>query len=142
MMQTNYSEHLKLRKACVEYMKAHEGDFCIFFETKKAFEKYCNKLQRERTWGDELTLRVMSNAFGVNVHVLTSTEGSGGYYLVYRPDKLRAEFNCGICSNADDVFLVYRAPAHYNVLVHPRANSVHWKSVADSARRWSWAALE
>ena len=36
------------------------------------FERYMKRMARDRTWGDELTLRAICDCFGAVVHVVTS----------------------------------------------------------------------
>ena len=67
------------------------------------FDAYLKKMGRARTWGDELTLRAICNAFGVTLHVATSQAGS--WYLKYEP---------GQSKTARSIFLAYISPVHYN----------------------------
>jgi len=66
--------------------------FICFFDNSKEFEKYLRLMKRDRTWGDELTLRAMCDYYRVTIHVLTSTPGFGGYYLKYGENESKNVF--------------------------------------------------
>jgi hypothetical protein len=55
------------------------------------------------TWGDELSLRAVCDAYGVVVHVVTSDKEY--WHVDYRPFVPRAPFR--------HIFLAYIAPVHY-----------------------------
>jgi hypothetical protein len=103
-------QHALVRARAVEYMKAHAADFRGFIDDGQSrrngnFSDYLSQMSKGRTWGDELTLRALCNAFGATVHVITSQEGSQ-FYLKYVP-----EVNQVV---AKQVFLAYVSPSHYN----------------------------
>jgi len=99
--------HAAVRAEVVGYMERHATDYSVFFEAGE-WNDYLSKMGMLKTWGDELTLRVAAEVFGVRVHVVTSTNES--WYLVY-------ESSAGVPTGARDLFLAYVAPIHYNTLV-------------------------
>merc|ERR1712039_508043 len=78
------AHHAAVRKAAVEHMRQNSDFFGILFETGEEFEKYLAGMAKDRTWGDELTLRAIVEAYGCVVHLVTSE--SANWYLVYHPD--------------------------------------------------------
>lgn len=78
------------------------------------FEGYVYKMSQDRTWGDEIALQAFSDAFGVNVHVITTD--TMHYHLEYSPRTAPAAGT----SPPRRVFLSYIAPIHYNVVIPAR----------------------
>ena len=57
------------------------------------------------TWGDELTLKAVCMAFGVDVTVITSE--SSHYLLEYTPEQRKLDRS---------LFVSYISPIHYNTV--------------------------
>lgn len=57
---------------------ATERHFCAGFAA----------LHRDKTWGDELTLRAAADSFGVEIHVITTEKEN--YLLQYDPDVVKS----------------------------------------------------
>jgi hypothetical protein len=124
--------HAKVREVVVAYMHKQKDEFSFLFEDEKEFNKYLGGMARERTWGDELTLKAASNAYNVNIHVLTSEKEH--FYVCYRPDgssssshggeegkkneepdAALSKKNSGAESQGPiDIFIAYISPIHYN----------------------------
>lgn len=98
------SHHAFVRARAVEYMQSHAALFSAFCVDAADFKRYLNKMARDRTWGDELTLRAICDTFGTTVHVATSLQQQH-WYLKYVPD---------VVKTPKHVFLAYVAPVHYN----------------------------
>ncbi|CAE7667964.1 OTU11 [Symbiodinium pilosum] len=64
--------HASPRQAAVRHMKKHSDFFGVFFETAAEFSRYLQNMARNGTWGDELTLRAVVEAYGCIAHVVTS----------------------------------------------------------------------
>jgi len=115
--------HAVARKAAVEHLKRHEDFFGVYFEDKKEFNKYLREMRRDRTWGDELTLRAVVEAYGCEGHVITSEPAN--WYLVYQPDSdVKADPKFALAPKGAQrpafgkkVFLAYVSPIHYNSIV-------------------------
>ena len=99
------AHHEFIRTSTVDYMRDHASDFKAFF-AGSLFDRYLTRMRRDRTWGDELTLRGICNCFGCHIHVVTSLEHN--WYLKYSPVRARTQKH---------VFLAYISPAHYNSIV-------------------------
>merc|ERR1712151_1085940 len=76
--------HATVRKAAIEHMRQHSDFFGTLFETGAEFEKYLASMAKDRTWGDELTLRAVVEAYRCVAHLVTSE--AANWYLVYQPD--------------------------------------------------------
>eukprot|EP00241_Pyramimonas_parkeae_P012305 CAMPEP_0114254480 /NCGR_PEP_ID=MMETSP0058-20121206/17000_1 /TAXON_ID=36894 /ORGANISM="Pyramimonas parkeae, CCMP726" /LENGTH=290 /DNA_ID=CAMNT_0001368699 /DNA_START=582 /DNA_END=1454 /DNA_ORIENTATION=- len=98
--------HQVVRDKAVRYMRDNSQMFKLYFATEKDWEQYIANMSMNRTWGDELTLRAVTDSFGTVVHVVQSTEEN--WYLVYEPD---------IKQTHKQVFLTYLSPVHYNALL-------------------------
>eukprot|EP00968_Pinguiococcus_pyrenoidosus_P019420 scaffold2114_cov253-Pinguiococcus_pyrenoidosus.AAC.15 len=100
----DHEMHAEARRTAVAHMRDHEDFFCFFFETPKEFRQYLKDMGRNRTWGDELTLRAMVEAYGCTAHVITSTPEN--WYLVYKPESSPPN----AMAAGKDVFLTYISP--------------------------------
>ena len=84
------------------------------------------RMARDRTWGDELTLRAAVEAFGCVAHVVTSE--AQNWYLVYTPEapppdgvaalaaKLCKGSKLSLPARKKEVFINYISPIHYNAV--------------------------
>jgi hypothetical protein len=118
--------HAVVRQAAVAHMKAQADYFGIFFESADEFSAYMREMSRSRTWGDELTLRAVVEAFGCVTHVVTSEDQN--WYLVYTPEappppqvkalvtKLCASARLREPKPQKEVFINYISPIHYNAV--------------------------
>ena len=115
--------HAVVRTLAVQHMRAMSDFFSIYFESPLEFDGYLREMARSRTWGDELTLRAIVEAFGCQAHVVTSE--AANWYLVYRPEAQpdRAALQA-LCAKkklrppreAKEVFITYISPVHYNAI--------------------------
>jgi hypothetical protein len=76
--------HAVVRALAIAHMRSQSDFFSMFYESPSEFNAYLKDMARNRTWGDELTLRASVEAFGCKAHVITS-EGAN-WYLVYTPE--------------------------------------------------------
>merc|ERR1712107_153077 len=95
--------HLYVRHTIVAQLASQAEEFLPFFEGEAEWKQYLQTMGKNKTWGDELTLKAAADAFCTRVHVVTSTEEN--WYLTYDPEK----FEC-----PKEVFVAYVAPIHYN----------------------------
>jgi len=115
--------HGVLRKAAVAHMKKHHDFFSVLFESAGEFKAYLSDMSRNRTWGDELTLRAVVEAYGCEAHVITSEPAN--WYLVYQPQTIEGhDPDIAACPKGKErpkpgkqVFLSYVSPVHYNSIV-------------------------
>jgi len=119
----NQADHAALRKAAVAHMRKHHEFFSIFFESKSAFKYYLKKMARLGTWGDELTLRAVVEAYACEAHVLTTE--SANWHLVYLPENTNPrDLKIAACPKGKKlprerklIFLSYISPLHYDAVV-------------------------
>lgn len=120
------AHHATTRKAAVAHMKKHSDFFSVLFESAGEFKAYLRDMSRNRTWGDELTLRAVVEAYGVEAHVITSEPAN--WYLVYQPEAAETpDPKVAVCPRGfglpkagKQVFLSYISPVHYNSVVVSR----------------------
>eukprot|EP00929_Paragymnodinium_shiwhaense_P070021 TRINITY_DN35405_c0_g1_i1.p1 TRINITY_DN35405_c0_g1~~TRINITY_DN35405_c0_g1_i1.p1 ORF type:complete len:340 (+),score=29.93 TRINITY_DN35405_c0_g1_i1:138-1022(+) len=123
------AHHACTRQAAVAQMKKHQDFFGTLFESSREFKAYLKDMSRDRTWGDELTLRAVVEAYGCEAHVITSEPAN--WYLVYRPESSeKPDPKVAICPRGMDcpkpgrrAFLAYVSPVHYNAMVTGSHNS-------------------
>ncbi|KAI9627945.1 hypothetical protein H4Q26_018279 [Puccinia striiformis f. sp. tritici PST-130] len=70
-------EHIRVRKEMVEYMKLHPLEFQDFVEgedsdPKIRLKKYLDKMKNIGAWGDQLSIKALSELYHFNVVVLSS----------------------------------------------------------------------
>jgi len=117
------AHHAAVRKSAVRHIKKHADFFSVFFEYDREFKKYLSDMAKDRTWGDELTVRAVVEAYGCVAHVITSEPMN--WYLVYEPeDTSDPDPKIAICPRGHQmppkgkqVFLSYVSPIHYNAIV-------------------------
>mmetsp|Transcript_65811 Transcript_65811/g.174487 ORF Transcript_65811/g.174487 Transcript_65811/m.174487 type:complete len:242 (-) Transcript_65811:75-800(-) len=114
--------HAISRKAAVAHMQKHEDFFGTFFENEDEFRSYLQEMATPRTWGDELTLRAVVEAYACVAHVLTSEQEN--WYLVYQPEEQTPDPAVAFVPKGHrlprkrkQIFLAYISPIHYNALV-------------------------
>lgn len=97
--------HAEVRAAVVRDVEARREEFEIYFESSREFENWLREMKRDRTWGDELTLRAACDSFGVKIHVIQSTEK--GWNLMYEPLEVKSK---------RVAFISYVSPVHYDAI--------------------------
>ncbi|KAK9806216.1 hypothetical protein WJX72_005737 [[Myrmecia] bisecta] len=95
--------HRSVRLKAVQYMRAHKDDFQCF--VGESFQEYVRNMAKDGSWGDELTLRAISDSYGIVVNVITSDQHN--WFMRYKPDTLQLSL---------EIFLTYIAPVHYNAI--------------------------
>uniref|UniRef100_A0A6T8AMC3 OTU domain-containing protein n=1 Tax=Prymnesium polylepis TaxID=72548 RepID=A0A6T8AMC3_9EUKA len=116
------SHHAVVRQSAVAQMKKHSDFFGIYFEGPDEFKRYVREMSRSRTWGDELTLRAIVEAYGCEAHVITSEEAN--WYLAYSPEtEEERDAAVAFCPKGHamprprkQIFLSYISPIHYNAV--------------------------
>jgi len=98
-------KHSEIRRVAVAHMKRRPEEFRVFFDKETDWQEYVHELLSPGSWGDELTLRAVADAFRVKIHVVTSQEEN--WYLQYAPKGQ---------TPVRELFLSYISPIHYNTL--------------------------
>ena len=94
-----------VRRLATEHIEKRRGEFEIYFDSPQAFDKWLREMKRDRTWGDELTLRAACDVLGMKIHVVQST--AANWYLVYEPE---------VKQTKRMVFISYISPVHYDAI--------------------------
>lgn len=63
--------HWKVRARAVDQLRAHEAEYRDFAVTEN-FEEYLRRMARPTTWGDNLSLQAVADAYSVQVCILSS----------------------------------------------------------------------
>merc|ERR1712066_256509 len=87
------AHHAVIRQAAVAHLKKHRDFFGALFENNADFKAYLREMARNHTWGDELTLRAVVDAYACEAHVITSEPAN--WYLVYQPES-KDEIDCKV----------------------------------------------
>ena len=114
--------HARVRAAAIEYMVSHPERFACLFETEAAWATYLRRLRADCTWGDELSLRAVADAYQCVIHVVTSEKKN--FYLSYAPDHADKDTTAPPTDGAGlapappgtDLFLSYLLPVHYDAV--------------------------
>jgi hypothetical protein len=109
--------HAGVRQAVVAHMRAHADSYSFFIGEEGEWRQYLARMERERVWGDELTLRAAADCFGVVVHVVTTEHEN--WLLNYVPEGMTMEGGGDGTPpvGTRECFLAYVSPIHYNVVV-------------------------
>ena len=76
-------KHFEIRYKIITFMNSNRDCLLQFFDSMDKLEQYIDKMSRDATWGDDLTLRCVAEKFQVEVHVLTN-EGEN-FYKHFKP---------------------------------------------------------
>jgi hypothetical protein len=114
--------HGFVRRSAVEHMKLHRSEFEAFLG--EDFKTYAREMQRDGTWGDELTLRAACESYGVVVNVVSSD--ASHWFVRYVPSHTAAQ---------RELFLAYVAPVHYNALRRKPRGFASLRSLSSLGRR-------
>jgi hypothetical protein len=96
--------HLKVRTVAVAWLAEHGATYSGFVGDEAEWWDYLGRMREAGEWGDELTLRAVSDAYGVVIHVVTSERDH--FNIVYEPQEAKPPHR--------HAFLAYVAPVHYN----------------------------
>lgn len=96
--------HMAVRQRAVDYIVAHRPEFESFLGAGE-FARYVQQMARSGVWGDELTLRAISETYGAVINLVTSDQKN--WVLRYVPQK---------AAPRRELFLTYIAPVHYNAI--------------------------
>ena len=105
------AHHKEVRAEAVAHIRANEEVFAPFF-TGGEMVRYLAAMGRDRTWGDELTLRAVCDSFGVVLYIVQSTQEN--WLLTYEPEGRSSKRR-----SSKRLFLTYLSPVHYNAITLP-----------------------
>lgn len=96
--------HKAVRRKAVQYLREHQSDFEAFLGDD--FDGWLSEMCQNESWGDELTLRAVCEAYGIVINVITSDQQH--WFMRYEPQAQPKK--------AFEVFVTYIAPIHYNAV--------------------------
>ena len=96
--------HVKVRTVAVAWLAEHGATYSGFVGDEAEWWEYLGRMREPGEWGDELTLRAVSDAYGVVLHVITSERDY--FNILYEPKVARPPNR--------HAFLAYVAPVHYS----------------------------
>lgn len=111
-------QHAHVREVAVAHIMEFSDSYSIYFDGDGSFGEWLGKMSEHGTWGDELTLRALADAYRVKVHVITTNKDN--WYLEYEPDTSIPCHEMVMQAKGEQVrhvFLCYVSPVHYNVPV-------------------------
>ena len=114
--------HRNVRKTTVDYIFRNRHYFELFLG--EDFKAWAKQMSRDRTWGDELTLRAACEAYGIVVNVVTSD--AENWFLRYIPEHTLVQ---------KEVFLTYISPVHYNGIRRLSRGPTILRSMSSLGRR-------
>ena len=117
--------HTAVRSNVATFMRQNPADYVVYFESPDAFATYCAQLSDPKVWGDEITLKALSETLHITIHVITSALER--WFLTYSPTSVRTP--------EIHIFLTYYAPLHYNCVDVPVVSRRQSSQKAVSQRR-------
>eukprot|EP00668_Euglena_longa_P002685 GGOE01003136.1.p1 GENE.GGOE01003136.1~~GGOE01003136.1.p1 ORF type:complete len:521 (-),score=99.52 GGOE01003136.1:497-2059(-) len=99
-------QHMKVRQSVVYQMRTNPQLYSIYFDGDKEYQRYLDRMGKEKVWGDEMTLKAFCDYFGVVVHLVLSS-GSRWYHKMC-PDKAR--------DSSRQIAMAFLCPIHYNAI--------------------------
>jgi len=101
--------HGLVRATAMDQISKQNRDYYqMFFDTCVDLDRYIEGMSKSRKWGDELTVKAVSDAYGVDIHVVQSTPDN--WYLHYDPEIRKVQ---------KSLFVTYISPIHYNSIIVP-----------------------
>lgn len=85
----------------IAQLKAFPDNYSVF--VPEDYRAYVDKMSRDATWGDHLTLQAAADAYGMRLCVITSYEES--YIIDIQPKKLKSR---------RVIWMSFWAEVHYN----------------------------
>lgn len=117
------SHHALVRHRIVAQLYRDRVTYGCFFASLAEMAAYLCEMATDCTWGDELALRALADAYGAELHVLTSSVS--GFYLLYTPTSEIHQ------KHFPRIFVGYTYPVHYDGLVSepllPEEEDIHAK---------------
>lgn len=101
--------HRYVRRVVVRQLQTHRSKYEGYTEGE-TFDAYVDRMARDGTWGDNVTLQAAADAFGVPVYLVTSFPT--GLCVEVQPEREDRRFSHAI-------WLSFWAEVHYNSLVAP-----------------------
>eukprot|EP00658_Telonema_sp_P-2_P057973 TRINITY_DN4639_c0_g1_i4.p1 TRINITY_DN4639_c0_g1~~TRINITY_DN4639_c0_g1_i4.p1 ORF type:complete len:270 (+),score=47.40 TRINITY_DN4639_c0_g1_i4:148-957(+) len=113
-MYGDQNRHAEVRAYIMEHIKSHKDEYELYCD--EDINRYIDRMGKDRTWGDELTLKAAVDAYQATVHAVTSNKDN--WHLVYKPEGETTPKPDPVSdASRKKLFLAYISPVHYNSLV-------------------------
>lgn len=63
MERGNQESHMKYRKEVTQYMRKQRHEYQCIFETEKEMDEYIQSIEKEKAWGGELEMAILSKIY-------------------------------------------------------------------------------
>lgn len=60
---------MNYRHAAVDYIRLNKDEFIPFIEDDETIDQYCNDMEKDGVWGDELVMNALAIIFKFNIIV-------------------------------------------------------------------------
>ncbi|KNE58097.1 hypothetical protein AMAG_04917 [Allomyces macrogynus ATCC 38327] len=125
------SLHRDLRRACVEFMRAHEADFAPFVEDDEPFDRHLVRMAKNGVYGGNMEVVALARA--LNLTVVIHQVGHPPWVVAPTPDDVSAG------TPPRTVNVVYHSWEHYSSAAPE--GGVRASPPPASLERWASAAL-
>eukprot|EP00656_Telonema_subtile_P050857 TRINITY_DN6699_c0_g1_i5.p2 TRINITY_DN6699_c0_g1~~TRINITY_DN6699_c0_g1_i5.p2 ORF type:complete len:136 (+),score=31.60 TRINITY_DN6699_c0_g1_i5:649-1056(+) len=106
--------HARVRGFVIEHIQRHAEMFQLYCDEE--LDAYIRRMSKDRTWGDELTMKAAVDAYRATVHVISSNEEN--WHLVYTPEEMGEQQPNHVGERTrTKLFVAYISPVHYNSIV-------------------------
>eukprot|EP00644_Phytophthora_capsici_P016716 jgi/Phyca11/122088/e_gw1.47.370.1 len=93
-------QHAQVRKNIVNYLEQHRSDFEPFMEDEEKFEKYCERMREDGTWGGNQELYAAARLF--QVYVIVHQDQPSARMMVIECDRLKPTRIVHVAYHGDD----------------------------------------
>ncbi|ETN10845.1 hypothetical protein PPTG_09911 [Phytophthora nicotianae INRA-310] len=100
-------QHEEVRKKIVSYLEQHRDDFEPFMEDEEKFEKYCERMREDGTWGGNQELYAAARLF--QVYVVVHQDQPSARIMVIECDRLKPTRFVHVAYHGEDHYDSVRA---------------------------------
>lgn len=130
-------EHEDVRKRIVDYLEQHRDDFEPFMEDEEKFDKYCDRMREDGTWGGNQELYAAARLF--QVYVVVHQDQPSARLMVIECDRLKPTRFVHVAYHGEDHYDSVRSlrdPVDPDALPVPIELDCDGFRPADFAKRW------
>ncbi|KAG3108951.1 hypothetical protein PI124_g11850 [Phytophthora idaei] len=130
-------QHEEAREKIVSYLEQHRDDFEPFMEDEEKFEKYCERMREDGTWGGNQELYAAARLF--QVYVVVHQDQPSARIMVIECDRLKPTRFVHVAYHGEDHYDSVRAlrdPMDPDTLPVPIELDYDGFRAQDFAKRW------
>ncbi|RLN62716.1 hypothetical protein BBP00_00004587 [Phytophthora kernoviae] len=135
-------EHEDVRKRVVDYLEQHRDDFEPFMEDEEKFEKYCERMREDGTWGGNQELYAAARLF--QIYVVVHQDQPSARIMVIECDRLKPNRFVHVAYHGEDHYdsvHSLRDPTDPDALPIPIELDCDGFRPEDFAKRWQTQGL-